>query len=81
MLSCSEATRLVSEQQERALSARERLALQMHLMMCAGCKNFSRQIPFLSNAMKAYSERLDSVLEEADAKPPQDAGTEKPKNH
>lgn len=65
MLSCHEATRLVSERQERPLSVRERLALQMHLTMCAGCKNFSLQIPFLSKAMKAYSERLDSVLGEA----------------
>ena len=69
MLSCREATRLVSERQERPLSVRERMALQMHLAMCAGCKNFSLQIPFLSKAMKAYSGRLDSVLDEAQAPP------------
>ncbi len=64
MLNCHDVTRLVSESRERKLSGIEKVSLNLHLMMCEGCKNFSLQVPFLSEAMKAYSERLDEVIEE-----------------
>lgn len=63
MLNCREVTRLVSEMQERRLSLIEKMSLNLHLMMCDGCKNFSLQVPFLRKAMKAYSERLDEVID------------------
>lgn len=66
MLNCREVTRLVSELQERRLSVIEKMSLNLHLMMCDGCRNFSLQVPFLRKAMKAYSERLDEVIEERD---------------
>lgn len=59
MMNCRQATRLISESQDRALSLPEKLALKMHVMMCSGCKNFSLQVPFLSQAMKAYARGLD----------------------
>ncbi|MDP3192294.1 zf-HC2 domain-containing protein, partial [Rhodoferax sp.] len=59
MMNCQQATRLISESQDRTLSLSEKMALKMHVMMCAGCKNFSLQIPFLSQAMKAYAKGLD----------------------
>lgn len=55
MLNCKEATRLISESQERKLSLLEKMPLKFHVMMCAGCKNFSQQIPFLSQAMRAFA--------------------------
>lgn len=61
MMNCKQATRLISESQDRALSFSEKMALKMHVMMCAGCKNFSLQIPFLSQAMKAYAKGLDEA--------------------
>lgn len=70
MLNCREVTRLVSESQERKLSVVEKMSLNLHLMMCDGCKNFSLQVPFLRKAMKAYSERLDEVIEDHGAAPP-----------
>jgi hypothetical protein len=63
MLNCREATRLMSEQQERSLGTREKLELQVHLMLCKGCKNFSLQMPFLRQTMRAYSQRLDAMLD------------------
>lgn len=69
MLNCREVTRLVSEAQERKLSVAERLSLNLHLMMCDGCKNFSLQVPFLRRAMRAYAERVDEVVDGA-AEPP-----------
>ena len=52
MLSCKDATRLLSRQQERRLSLRERLSLKMHLMICYGCKNYGRQIDFIRAAFQ-----------------------------
>lgn len=59
MLNCQQATRLISESQERPLSLPEKLTLKTHLMMCSGCKNFSLQVPFLSKAMRAYADGKD----------------------
>lgn len=63
MLNCQEATRLISESQERPLSLPEKMTLKMHLMMCTGCKNFSLQVPFLSQAMRAYAKGADEDQE------------------
>ncbi|MDP1531273.1 MAG: hypothetical protein Q8M05_18015 [Rhodoferax sp.] len=62
MMNCQQATRLISESQERSLSLTEKMTLKMHVMMCSGCKNFSLQVPFLSKAMKAYAKREDDEL-------------------
>lgn len=59
MMNCKQATRLISESQDRSLSLAEKMSLKVHVMMCTGCKNFSLQVPFLSKAMKAYANRED----------------------
>ena len=64
MLNCQQATRLISESQERTLSLQERIALKMHVMMCTGCSNFSLQIPFLGKAMRAYARGEDERTKE-----------------
>jgi hypothetical protein len=64
MMNCEKTTRLISESQERALSLTEIIKLKMHVMMCAGCKNFSLQVPFLSKAMKAYAKGFDEGRDE-----------------
>lgn len=60
-MNCLEATRLISESQERRLSVPEKVTLKMHVMMCSGCKNFSLQIPFLGKAMRAYAQWEDDA--------------------
>lgn len=67
MMNCFDATKLMSESQERALLLPEKVGLKLHLMMCSGCKNFSVQLPFLSQAMKAYAQGYD---EAAPTEPP-----------
>jgi len=59
MMNCQQATRLMSEAQERTLSFRENVALRLHLLICSGCKNFSTQIPWLSLLMKAHAHGQD----------------------
>ncbi len=57
MLTCKEATRLLSEAQDRGLSWTERLRLETHLLMCRGCTNFKAQMAFLREACRRYKDR------------------------
>ncbi len=59
MMNCQHFTRLISEAQDRPLSLSEKMALKVHVIMCAGCKNFSLQLPFISQAMRAYAKGKD----------------------
>ena len=55
MMNCKDATQLMSERYERTLSLRERLSLKMHLMMCSGCTQFSRQMAHLRAITRSYA--------------------------
>lgn len=55
MLSCREATRLMSEARERELAVSERLSLTMHKTICAACRNFERQLPVLGELMRRFA--------------------------
>lgn len=57
MLSCRETTQRLSEAQDRELSLTEKLQLRMHLAMCGGCRNFSKQIDFLRAACRRYADK------------------------
>ena len=52
MLSCKEATQLVSQGLDRRLGLGERVALRLHLAICDGCSNFRKQVSLLREAMK-----------------------------
>lgn len=52
MLTCKDASRLVSEGQDRSLSLNERLGLCLHLWMCVHCRRFERQIQLLRRALQ-----------------------------
>ena len=52
MLSCKEATRLMSAAQERKLGVSERLQLELHLVICKGCANYRKQMDFLRAACR-----------------------------
>jgi hypothetical protein len=54
-LNCVQATRLMSESQERELSMHERTVLHMHTWICHGCRTFSGQVGFLRQAMKGFA--------------------------
>ena len=55
-LSCKEATRLMSQSQDRELSLGERAALKIHLAMCRGCRAVSEQLRFLRRAVRRLGE-------------------------
>ena len=54
IISCKDASRLVSQREEAPLSAWQRLVLRLHLSVCAACSRFERQIALLRTAMQRY---------------------------
>jgi hypothetical protein len=52
ILTCKEASRLVSQGLDRQLALGERLRLRLHLLICDACTNFRRQVDFLRAAVK-----------------------------
>jgi len=57
LLTCKEATRLVSQGLDRRLGLAERLALRLHLLVCDGCTNFSKQAAFLRRVLSRLADR------------------------
>lgn len=60
MLSCKEVSRLVSQGLDRKLGFGERVALRLHLAICEGCENFSRQMAVLRRAAQGLSTAQDA---------------------
>ncbi len=58
MLSCREASRLLSDRGDRPLRPGERLGLQIHLAMCSGCSRAGKQLQFISKAMLELAKRV-----------------------
>jgi hypothetical protein len=58
MLSCKDATRRMSEAEDRELSLAERLELGMHLALCKGCRNYQQHLHVLREACRGYREKL-----------------------
>jgi hypothetical protein len=75
MLSCRNATRLISDRLDRSLSCGERICLGVHLLLCPPCQRFRRAVHFLHTALQAPStdtglpadarERIRRALEES----------------
>jgi hypothetical protein len=52
MLTCKDASELLSQAQDRPLGLRERLVLKLHLLICHGCSNFSRQLDLIRATLR-----------------------------
>lgn len=57
MISCRRATELLSQEMDRRLGWRERLALYLHLRICAGCRRAQAQFGFLRRALSRHPAR------------------------
>ncbi len=66
MLTCREATQLLSEKQDRILNFKEMSALQFHVLMCSSCRRFGKQMKSLSLLSKQYK-KFDEEQKEADS--------------
>ena len=59
MLSCDQATFLMSQRSERPLGLTERLQVRLHVLMCSGCRLFGRQIVVLNRMATNYNPGRD----------------------
>lgn len=62
IVSCQEATRLMSLSMERRLSVRETIDLKMHLYLCVFCVRFLKQIKGLRQTLRCYRFKLPQTL-------------------
>lgn len=51
---CRQATKIISDAQERPLQHREQIALRLHLIICPYCRRFKRNCSELSKIMKDF---------------------------
>lgn len=58
-MNCHDATRTLSEEQERSLTLGEQMGLNVHLAVCPPCRSFRRQVAFLRESMRAYARDPD----------------------
>lgn len=52
MLTCKEASHLISEKHDRHLGIAERIVLRLHVFFCDNCQRFERQMALLHDALK-----------------------------
>ena len=57
MLSCKQVSRIVSQGLDRELGFTERVRLRVHLAICDGCTNFSKQMAFLREAVAKLADQ------------------------
>ncbi len=62
MLSCKEVSVLLSRACDARLSWRERLAVRLHLLYCAGCVQLQRQLGFLRRVGRHLREEAPGAM-------------------
>ncbi|WP_461480670.1 zf-HC2 domain-containing protein [Porticoccus sp.] len=72
MMNCQQATRLLSDAQERELSIKDRAALKLHVMMCSGCRNFARQMGTLRDIAYNYAKGSENEGDADTSQKPED---------
>lgn len=55
MMNCKQATRLLSESQDRSLTTKEKMTLKLHITLCSACRRFGQQMHQIRALSKAYS--------------------------
>ena len=55
LISCKDASRLISQMQDGDLPFGQRLRVRVHLLFCEACTRFERQVRFLRRVMRRYS--------------------------
>ncbi len=60
MLSCKDASQIISQSLDRQLTMRERFALNLHLLICKYCKQFSQQLHAIRTALKLASSAIEN---------------------
>lgn len=61
MMSCHQATQLLSEKLDRPLNTKEKVALGVHTTICTPCRRFSQQMEELRSISKRYTQDPDAT--------------------
>ncbi|MDP2786826.1 MAG: zf-HC2 domain-containing protein [Pseudomonadota bacterium] len=69
MLTCKDASHLISERLERPLGFQERWGLRMHLWICVSCRQFVRQLTLMRLALRKLGERAKADAAGAELSP------------
>ena len=54
LISCKDASRLISQLQDGDIPLWERARIRLHLLFCDACTHFERQLRFLRVALRNY---------------------------
>jgi hypothetical protein len=54
LISCKDASRLISQLEDDEMPFRERLLVRLHLLFCNACTQFQHQLRFLRVVMTRY---------------------------
>jgi hypothetical protein len=54
LISCKDASRLISQTMDGPLPLHRYLLLRLHLLFCDACTEFRRQVRFLRKTMRRY---------------------------
>ena len=68
MLTCRDASRLLSKGQEQTLRLRERWALKIHMFFCVSCRHYARQLRWMDQAFHLVADRWGTYHMSADAR-------------
>ena len=60
MLSCKQASQLISASLDRPLTLSERIVLRLHLIICKYCKRFSQQLQTMRVAMTTLAQSIEN---------------------
>ena len=52
--SCKQVSQLVSDAHERPLGLAEKFRLRLHMIMCAPCKNYEKDILLITRILKRF---------------------------
>jgi len=69
MLTCKDASHLISERQERPLGFRERWGLRMHLWLCVNCRRFERQLALMRHVLRLLGRHAEVDADSTDFPP------------
>lgn len=75
MKTCKEVTALVIAREDRLLTWQDRLALRLHMAICAACPTFARQVLTMQNAMKQWRNYEDPQTPAPETKRQRPPGT------
>jgi len=59
MITCKQATQLISEKLDRDLGLWQRLSLKFHLFLCRYCRKYARQLDFLRSVCTQLDQHIE----------------------